>query len=121
MRGSIVKYGKRATLYAVVYYEPDPANPCGRRQRWRRGFRTRKDAGRFLSETITKIEKGTYVPPRQDTLGEYLEQWLEFKKSANRAPKTLEGYANIIYNHLIPERGIVTHNSKVALPQGHRQ
>lgn len=47
-----------------------------RRDGHRRGFKRMKDAQTFLRDVLGKVEAGTYVQPRNWTLGDYLDRWL---------------------------------------------
>lgn len=58
--------------YVVRYRKPN------RRQTMKRGFRTRRDAERFLSSVSVAIDRGQYVDPRDSrkTVGELGPDWL---------------------------------------------
>ena len=69
------------------------------------GFKTKKDAEKYLSEQLNAIDKGTYFEPKDITFSEYLDYWLENHAKPNTAPKTIEGYSYIINLHLKPSLG----------------
>ena len=73
MRGHVRRRGDTWTAY---YDRPrDPAT--GRRRKTSKGgFRTRKDAERWLNELLGKIDKGSFVEPSRQPFGAYLDEWL---------------------------------------------
>ena len=73
MRGHIAKRGNSWT----VYYER-PRDPVSgkRRKTSKGGFRTKKEAERWLASVVTTLEQGTYVEANKQTLREFLEEWL---------------------------------------------
>jgi integrase len=76
----------------VVDVGPDPASGR-RRQRTKGGFATKREAERALREVVGTLDEGTYVAPDPQTLGEWLDRWLD-----TMAPKiresTLRDYRN---------------------------
>ncbi|MDR6124066.1 integrase [Bacillus sp. SLBN-46] len=99
MRGTIKKDG--TSWYVLYDLGKDPVTGK-RKQKKKRGFRTKKDAEKYLSEQLNAIEKGTYFEPKDITFGEYLDYWLEKHAKPNTAVRTLEGYNYIIQQHLKP-------------------
>lgn len=102
MRGSIVQKGKY--FYVVVYLG---RNDFGKKeQRWFSGFKTRKQAEKALPRILVKVEDGELHRSNNKDLGSFLKEWL-FSKTKKDAlsPTTVDGYENIINNHLIPSLG----------------
>lgn len=60
---------------------PDCADPLEtgteRRDGHRRGFERMKDAQTFLRDVLGKVDDGSYVRPRDWTVGDYLHRWLD--------------------------------------------
>ncbi len=73
MRGSVVKKG--GSYYVKVELEPDPATGR-RRQKWHSGYRTKREAERARVDLLSKLDRGEYVEPSHQSLGEFLEEWL---------------------------------------------
>ena len=72
MRGHV---RKRGATWSVIYDEPGENGK--RRQRWRGGFATKREAESFLATTLNRLGDGSYVAPAKLTLGTYLEEeWL---------------------------------------------
>jgi integrase len=96
MRGHVRKRGK---TYAVVYDEGE--DESGKRvQRWKSGFKTRKEADTFLTTVLGSIARGEYVEPSKLTLGGYLnEEWLP-GLGDEIAPLTKATYENMVTNHI---------------------
>jgi integrase len=84
---------RRGTTWAyVVDVGRDPAT--GRRQqRTKGGFRTKREAERALAEVVRALGEGTYVARDPQTLGEWVERWLETMEPKIRS-STLRDYAN---------------------------
>lgn len=113
MRGMIEKDG--TSWYVIFDLGKDPETGK-RKQKKKRGFRTKKEAQKYLTEQLNAIEKGTYFEPKDITFGEYLDYWLEKYAKPNTAVRTLEGYNYIIQQHIKPSLG----NIKIAKLQPFR-
>jgi Arm DNA-binding domain len=61
---------RRGSTWTAVYDEPGDEGK--RRQRSKGGFPTRKDAQRFPTDQLARIDSGGYAAPSKLTLGEYL-------------------------------------------------
>jgi Arm DNA-binding domain len=76
--------GRRAGLavaaagntWAVVYDEGHD-DSGRRRQRWKSGFATRREAQAFLTDVLGRLGDGSYAQPSKITLAEFLtSEWL---------------------------------------------
>jgi integrase len=74
----------------VVEAAPDPATGR-RRQVWKGGFPTKREAQRALREALSRVDQGTFVSQQRTTVGDYLDQWLETIRPNVRAT-THAGY-----------------------------
>ena len=101
MRGSVVKKGGR--WYVKLELEPDPANGR-RRQRWHSGFDTKREAERARVDLLSKLDRGEYVVPTQQTLGEFLTEWLTTLQRQVR-PSTCDSYERNMRLHVIDHIG----------------
>lgn len=108
MRGRIVKNeGKRGVSYsAIVDVGNCPIN--GDRKQKKKTFKTKKEAEKWLSETIAEVNKGTYIEPAKTTVREWLNDWLKSYGKQNLSPTTYAGYKMIVEMHLIPELGAIS-------------
>ncbi len=106
MRGSIVKKG--GSYYVKVELEPDPATGR-RRQKWHSGYRTKREAERARVDLLSKLDRGEYVEPSHQSLGEFLEEWLRAIEPTVR-PSTFDSYLRNIRNHVSPHVGNVRVN-----------
>ena len=102
MRGSIKKDG--STWNVVFDLGKDPITGK-RKQKRKRGFKTKKEAEKYLNEQLNSLDKGTYFEPSEMTLSDYLDYWLENYAKLTTANKTYEGYSYIIRQHLKPSLG----------------
>lgn len=102
MRGHVRKRGN--TWSVVVDLGTDENGR--RRQKWHSGFRTKRDATRGLTEILARLQSGTYVEPRRQTVAEYLRGWLPAIKSTVR-PGTWSSYRVNMERHVIPRIGHV--------------
>ena len=101
MRGSVVKRG--ASYSVVVDLDRDPATGK-RRQKWHSGFRTRREAERFLAETVDSLNRGAYVPKTKQKLGEFATEWLAAIEPTVR-PATHYNYSRNVRLHVVPHIG----------------
>ncbi len=102
MRGHV---RKRGNTWSVVIDLGTDENGR-RRQKWHSGFRTKRDATRGLTEILARLQSGTYVEPRRQTVAEYLREWLPAIKSTIR-PGTWSSYRVNMERHVIPRIGHV--------------
>jgi integrase len=100
MRGATVKRGK---TWSAVYDETTPDGK--RKQRWKGGFPTQKEAQAYLHSVLPKIGDGTYVAPSELTLGQYLvDEWLPAIAGTIR-PLSLTSYTSVIKHRIVPRIG----------------
>lgn len=101
MRGSVVKKGAR--YFVKIELDPDPTTGK-RRQKWHSGFRTKKEAERARIDLLSKFDRGEYVEPSQQTVADFLEEWLVAIEPTLKA-STYNGYRSKMRNHAIPYIG----------------
>jgi integrase len=88
-----------------VYYDGPKQN--GKRNTITKGgFNSKNEAEEYLQDQLYALRKGIAVDYNNVTLGKYLEEWLENRKS-DIAPNTYFGYKTNIEKHIIPEIGNV--------------
>jgi integrase len=73
---------------------PDPATGK-RRQRWKQGYRTKREAEDALKACIAETQHGPIVDRSTSTLGEYLDEWIELQTDRLR-PSTLHSYRIVV-------------------------
>jgi hypothetical protein len=80
-RGSIRRRGKTWTVTVDVGRDPTSRR---RRQVSRGGFKTKTEAGRWLTTTLGQVDQGAFVTPTRELTGEYLLEWLAAIRSTLR-------------------------------------
>lgn len=103
MRGSVVKKGDR--WYVKIELDPDPAMGR-RRQKWHSGFSTKRAAERARVDLLSKLDRGEYVEPTQQTLADFLREWLAAIEPTVR-PSTFDSYSRNMRVHVIERIGSV--------------
>lgn len=103
MRGSVVQKGGR--WYVKIELDPDPLTGR-RRQKWHSGYRTKREAERSRTDLLSKLDRGEYVEPSQQTVGSFLVDWLATIEPTVR-PSTFDSYSRNIHNHVIAHIGEV--------------
>ena len=77
----------------------------GTRQRVNRsGFETKREALAKMSEVQSAVQRDEFVTPSQLTVGEYLKDWLENRRSQLK-PSTWRSYASNVQAHVVPALG----------------
>ncbi|SNY26922.1 Site-specific recombinase XerD [Orenia metallireducens] len=66
---------------------------------------TKKQAEAVMAKLITKIDTGSYIDPKDMTVADLLNQWLESYCKPNLQPRSYESYKMITQKHLIPLLG----------------
>ena len=100
MRGHIRRRGNKWAL--VVDVGRDESGR--RRQQWRSGFATKREAERALAETIQRLGTGGYVEPSKVTVAAFLEEWLASARASVR-PSTHATYTTLCRTHVAPAVG----------------
>lgn len=75
-----------------------------RRQQWKSGFRTKREAQQELTAALHALKTGTYVEAHQITVSQFLDRWLEHA-AHQVSTKSLESYESIVRLHLRPRLG----------------
>ncbi|MDR7074148.1 tyrosine-type recombinase/integrase [Fictibacillus barbaricus] len=103
MRGSIKKNGN--SWYYVLDLGKDEKGL--RKQKKKRGFKTKKEAEKALVEAINAINKGTYIEPTKMTYKDYLEKWFNTKKNSI-GTQSVVVYENCLRKRIKPKLGHIT-------------
>jgi hypothetical protein len=90
VRGHVHRRGTTWTYVIDVGRDPSTGR---RRQRTKGGFRVKRDAERAMTEMLQTLDEGTYVARDPQTLGEWIERWLETMKPKIRE-STWRDYRN---------------------------
>ena len=100
MRGSV---RKRGSTWTYVVYMGRDANGKKRHQ-WRGGFRTKRECEAALTEALERRRTGTWADPGEQTVGEFLTQWLAATKPSLR-DSTAANYEVIVAKWILPRLG----------------
>ncbi len=100
MRGHVRKRGRTWTY--VVDVGRDAKGK--RRQKWVGGFESKREAQSALTDALSALGRGTFVEPSQESVAEFLRQWLSTVESQLR-PSTFASYSATIENHIVPRIG----------------
>jgi integrase len=101
MRGSVIKRDTR--YYVKIELDPDPLTGK-RRSKWHSGYRTRREAEKARVDLLSKFDRGEYVEPTQQTVTDYLTDWLAAIEHTVR-PSTFDSYSRNMHNHVIDHIG----------------
>lgn len=102
MPGSLTKRGENRWL--LRYDLPRDPKTGKRRQGTETVRGTKKDAERRLREILTELDRGNYFVPSRQTLGEYLEGWLN-KYALDHAASSAATARYLLRRHVIDELG----------------
>jgi len=103
-RERICKNGRRSVLWYVVVDLPRAADGK-RRQKWTRGFETRKAAEAVRARLVHELTTGYYVEPSRMTLDEWMiEHWLPVARTRVK-PTTFRAYTSATRHHVVPYLG----------------
>lgn len=76
-----------------------------RKQKTKGGFKTKKEAQYACAELINKINKGINVIEKNQSLKEYLYEWLELYAKQKVRDTTFKNYKRAIDARIIPQLG----------------
>lgn len=101
MAGRVFKRGDTWTYVVDV----GANTTTNRKQRWRGGFTSKKEADRALREVLHALDREAYVPNSRTTLADYLRnEWLPAVQP-NLRPSTWNGYRNEMELNVVPSLG----------------
>ena len=69
--------------------------------------KTQKEVREQLAQVTTELDSGTYIEPVKDTVGEWLDTWLETYVRYSVKPYTLDAYQRTCSNYIKPALGNV--------------
>lgn len=101
MAGS-VKKDASGKYYFVIDLGKDSNGK--RKQKKKRGFKTKKEALAALAEVEVMLNRGTYIEPSQMLFSQYLNEWMKTKKNAI-GEQTVETYEFYLKQYIVPKLG----------------
>ena len=103
MAGQIIKRGDR-TYLVRIFTGRDPET--GKRTFHNKTIKgTKKDAERYRTKKLREMHTGTYVDDTDQTVAQYLEEWLRTAVKPRVRSRTLYGYQRIVEKQLGPALG----------------
>ncbi len=102
MPGQIIKRGKNTWLVRVYMGR----NADGKRRYHNKTIHgTKKEAEKYLGQVLRDRDMGIYAEPSKQTLGEYLDQWLEKVAKPRVMPRTFSSYSGLVNSYIRPGLG----------------
>jgi len=101
MKGHVKRRGSTWTIVYDLGRDIDGK----RQQKWKGGFKTKKEAEARLNKVLHEINSGAYVEPKRISVADYLRKWLKEDAEHNVTGRTYVRYREIVEKHLIPELG----------------
>ena len=98
MAGSVRKDGNS------WYYVLETKVSGKRKQIKKRGFRTKREADRALTEAENAVNQGTYIQPSKLSYGQYITDWMNNRKH-NLSNQTFMMMQGNINKHILPSLG----------------
>jgi len=99
MAGQIIARGEGTWLVRV--FRGRAAD--GKREYLNKTIRgTKKDAQAWLTKTLRDQDLGVAIKPAQESLGQFLEGWLETVAKQKLRPKTFAGYRDSLRRYVLP-------------------
>lgn len=95
--------GKKQYASKYVSIDAEPGSPEYEAKR----AKAEKEARRIEADLQRQVETNTYLPPAKQTLGEYLDEWLEKDARPNIKPRTYRRYKELVKVHIKPALGDV--------------
>lgn len=100
MAGSIHKYETKNGFKYMVMLEV--GSDGKRKQKKKKGFKTKKEANAYLRENEVAIHNGTYIEDTGQTFGKHIMDWVKLK---DYKPQTLQTNLYNINKWIIPNLG----------------
>lgn len=97
----VYKDENRGTWFYVLNFHNEMGE---RKQKRKRGFKTKKAATEALKEVEVDMSRGNYVAPAKIKFGDFIYEWLKIK-SVSLSNQTILMYKTNLKNHVIPILG----------------
>ena len=68
---------------------------------------TKAKAQTVLRERLAALESGTYVNRSKETVGRFLDSWVDGYAVTHTSPRTLVGYKGNISRYIVPALGLL--------------
>lgn len=94
---TIVKRGKK---YSVVYYYTDRDGK--QQQKWEPPVSSKKEAARRKSQIENQLDNGTFIPPSNVTIDDFLNDFVELYGSKKWGLSAWTSNTGLIRNYIIP-------------------
>jgi integrase len=109
MRGSLFNRGKNrwALVIELGYVTDATTGKRRRRQRWVKFAGTKKQAGEKLTEIVRAANRGEFVEPSKQTVGEWLSEWLDKSVKPTKRVRTYNTYKSVVIGSLTPAIGSI--------------
>ncbi len=104
--GSIRKTTRKINGKEYVAWQARYTDPATGSQHSIAG-RTQKEVSQKLIAELSDINQGCYVAPSKQTLGDWLDVWLDLYVSPSVKPYTVDSYRSACRNHIKPALGNV--------------
>ena len=69
--------------------------------------KTQKEVREKMTKIIAEVDEGSYVEPAKQTLGSWLDEWLDTYVQFSVKPYTVDSYRSVCKNHIKPGLGNV--------------
>ena len=102
--GSIRKTTKKSNGKEYTFWQARYSDPATGLQHSITG-KDKKEVTQKLIETLNDINHGCYVAPSKQTLGEWLDTWLDLYVTPSVKPYTTDAYRSACRNHIKPALG----------------
>ena len=99
MNGSIQQRSKGTWR---LRYDGPPDSLGKRRQVSETVHGSKKEAGRVLRDRLASLESGNHVSRTKETLGSFMQSWLDGYAATHTWPRTLMGYRGNISRYIVP-------------------
>lgn len=93
---------KRNGKYNVIYYYTD--DDGNKKRKWE-PYDTHKDALRRKAEVEVEQADNEFISPRNQTVAEFLDDFITMYGTQKWAPQTYDGYIALIDNYIVPNIG----------------
>jgi integrase len=105
MKGSTIKRGDGKTPWSYIIELPR-GEAGKRRQQWKSGFATEREADVAMRDALAKLDRGQHVEASKETLAQFMRRWLPSAKASIK-PTTYAKYATLAEKYVIPGIGQV--------------
>lgn len=112
MKGHVTKKGDQWYFILDIGKKPDGS----RNRKWFKGGKSKPETETMCAQKVTELSQGTYVESTKKTVSQYLDEWLEYKRTNKRKPIRQSTYDTY---RILTDKHVKSHIGRIRIDKLH--